>query len=311
MEPSKSEINPNQPKPDLSVTNTGVKDFIIFCWVVFLFTISILAIGGNISRLVELLSGITEKAISSNKNESCNSQEVSTPTDYLNCYIDTKYAGKFSDEIPPIGTVLDLLQVNTSWRETTQKQQDDRKQEDYIILFEIVETKLKALAANDLQDININQLTISNDILPAKFRGSQFQSKDILIPLEAQNWLITEKNQRRRLKLVDTFGLLIMLGALGSIIFLIREHIDPKKETPIRSYFYKPIFGILLAIATFVVNLSVNGLTSTARVEDLRTEGILLLAFAAGLLSDQTYERLTKAANQDFQTNDRSPAPPK
>jgi len=201
--------------------------------------------------------------------------------------------------------------VNTSWRETTQKQQDDRKQEDYIILFEIVETKLKALAANDLQDININQLTISNDILPAKFRGSQFQSKDILIPLEAQNWLITEKNQRRRLKLVDTFGLLIMLGALGSIIFLIREHIDPKKETPIRSYFYKPIFGILLAIATFVVNLSVNGLTSTARVEDLRTEGILLLAFAAGLLSDQTYERLTKAANQDFQTNDRSPAPPK
>jgi hypothetical protein len=296
MEPSKSEINPNQPKPDLSVTNTGVKDFIIFCWVVFLFTISILAIGGNISRLVELLSGITEKAISSNKNESCNSQKVSTPTDYLNCYIDTKYAGKFSDEIPPIGTVLDLLQVNTSWRETTQKQQDDRKQEDYIILFEIVETKLKALAANDLQDININQLTISNDIL---------------IPLEAQNWLITEKNQRRRLKLVDTFGLLIMLGALGSIIFLIREHIDPKKETPIRSYFYKPIFGILLAIATFVVNLSVNGLTSTARVEDLRTEGILLLAFAAGLLSDQTYERLTKAANQDFQTNDRSPAPPK
>ena len=57
--------------------------------------------------------------------------------------------------------------------------------------------------------------------------------------------------------------------------------------------------GILLAIATFVVNLSVNGLTSTARVEDLRTEGLLLLAFAAGLLSDQTYERLTKAANQD------------
>lgn len=102
-----------------------------------------------------------------------------------------------------------------------------------------------------------------------------------------------------------------MLGALGSIIFLIREHIDPKKETPIRSYFYKPIFGILLAIATFVVNLSVNGLASTARVEDLRTEGILLLAFAAGLLSDQTYERLTKAANQDSQPNDGSPPPPK
>jgi hypothetical protein len=95
MDPSKSEMNQNQLKPDLSVTNTVVKDFIIFCWVLFLFTISILAIGGNISRLVERLSGITEKAISSNKNESCNSQKVSAPTDYLNCYIDTKYAGKF------------------------------------------------------------------------------------------------------------------------------------------------------------------------------------------------------------------------
>ena len=199
----------------------------------------IFAIGGNISRLVERLSGITEKAISSNKNESCNRQKISTATDYLNCYIDTNYAGKFSDEIPPIGTVLDLLQVNKSWRETTKEQEVDIKQEDYTVLFEIVETKLKALAVNDLQDININQLTISNEILPAKFRGSQFQSKDISIPLEAQNWLISEKNKRRRLELVDTFGLLIMLGALGSIIFLIREHIDPKKETPIKLYFYK------------------------------------------------------------------------
>lgn len=167
---------------------------------------------------------------------------------------------------------------------------------DYDTLFEITENKLKALAANDLQ--NINTLTINNEILPQKFRGENFEPKEISIPLEVQNWLIMQRNFKQRRKLVDTFALLIILGALGSIIFLIREHIDPEKHTPVKYYFYKPIFGILLAIAAFVLNVSVNGLSSTAKIEDLRPEGILILAFTAGLLSDQTYEKLTETVNK-------------
>ncbi len=308
MDGSKPKMNENQDEKD---PNANVKDFIIFGWMLVLISISILAIGGNISRLVAELSGVTEKAISPEKiKSSCSYGLNPTPTEYLNCYTAKNYTRKFSENIPPIGTILDSIQVNTSWREPNpfedqvqvlvrvKRENYKIAESEYIVLFQIVETKLNAFAANELQDINISTLNISNEILPAKFRGDGFMAKNISIPLEAQNWLIAQKDKRRQLKLVDTFGLLIMLGALGSIIFLIREHIDPEKKTLIRSYIYKPIFGILLAIATFVVNLSVNGLTSTAKVEDLRTEGILLLAFTAGLLSDETYEKLTKESNK-------------
>ena len=68
-------------------------------------------------------------------------------------------------------------------------------------------------------------------------------------------------------------------------------------EIEIKSYIFRPIFGILLAIATFIISVSINGLTSTARIEDIRTETIFLLAFAAGLLSDNAYEMITEQAS--------------
>ena len=239
-----------------------------------------------------------------------NSDESSNPSLYLREYICNKYTGKFLEEVPPIGSTLDLLQVNVSWRDLEQIKNSfndsssrkynpqDYTKENFNILFQIIETKLIALAGNDIQDIN--NLTISNDILPAKFRFTatdQFNIKEFPISIEAKNWVITERHQRKRLQLVDTFVLLIILGAFGSIIFLVSEHMRNEEVIEIKSYIFRPIFGILLAIATFIISVSINGLTSTAKIEDIRTETIFLLAFAAGLLSDNAYEMITEQAS--------------
>jgi hypothetical protein len=77
-------------------------------------------------------------------------------------------------------------------------------------------------------------------------------------------------------------------------------------EIEIKSYIFRPIFGILLAIATFVISISINGLTSTGKIEDLQTGTILFLAFAAGLLSDKTYEMITEQTEQAVNKRDNS-----
>ena len=283
------------------ITLPKIKTAIIFIWLLLLGILSTLAVGGNISRLVEISSETMENLIPVDSSlkvpgkDNCilssekNSDEFINPSLYLREYICNKYTGKFLEEVPPIGSTLDLLQVNVSWRDLEQIKNSfndsssrkynpqDYTKENFNTLFQIIEAKLIALAANDIQDIN--SLTIGNDILPAKFRftaSDKFNIKEFPIPVEAKNWVISERHQRKRLQLVDTFVLLIILGAFGSIIFLVSEHMRNEDEIEIKSYIFRPIFGILLAIATFIISVSINGLTSTARIEDIRTENHFL-----------------------------------
>ncbi len=296
------------------------KDCLLIVWLFILLSISSFAIGGTISRLVEFLSDDLIKNIPVSNSqripqlENCRGAIGGTPSDYLNCYLSEKYGGKFIDEVPPIGSVLDLLQVNTSWRELGAIKQakgvsyDENKyqEKNFRVLFEIVETKLIAIATDNLQELN--SLEISNEeVLPATFRFvadlKDFKASKKRLPLEARNWVITKRNRRRQLELIDTFVLLIMLGALGSIIFLIGDRIKYQGDEgeknigkSVISYIYRPIFGMLLAIATFILTASINGVTSTAKLENLRTESILFLAFSAGLLTDKVYEQIIKKA---------------
>ena len=330
VNPSEVEIISRQ-----SQNESKVKSIILAFWLMFLSILSALALGGNTSRLFQIISETVEQNIPIQNSRtipkmckpdsSVEKQDLSgctydqsfseSPSLYLREYFSEKYSGKFYEEVPPIASVLDLLQVNISWRDLEKinefkeepkkiKQKEDNKpddkpndykKQDFDILFEIIEAKLIALTTSNSE--NVNSLTISNEILPAKFRFSpsdKFEKKEIPLPPEAKNWVIQEIATKNRLKFIDTCMLLIILGAFGSIIFLISQHMKNEDKIEIKSYIFRPIFGILLAIATFVISISINGLTSTGKIEDLRTETILFLAFAAGLLSDKTYEMITK-----------------
>lgn len=314
-----------------------IKDYLILLWILVLLSLSTLAIGGTISRLFELFLGyfVTRNILVVDSQRvpklkeycevftsdslvcsltTCDDSYLDTPSDYLNCYISKKYGGSFIDEVPPIGSVLDSLQVNVSWRdlEAIKQVKGDHfheskyKYKGFKVLFEIIETKLIAIATDNLQDIN-NLVINTEEVLPATFRfvpnSEKFESLTKSLPLEVRNWVITERKRRKQLELIDTFVLLIMLGALGSIIFLIGDRIryqgikaqqDDAKS--VISYIYRPIFGMLLALATFILAASVNGVTSTAKLEDLRTESILFLAFSAGLLTDKVYDQIIRKA---------------
>lgn len=87
---------------------------------------------------------------------------------------------------------------------------------------------------------------------------------------------------------------------MGSLIFLISEHIKDEKNNDIKMYYFRPIFGMLLAVATFIVSMSFNSLTSTITIDNVRFESLLFLAFSAGLLSDKTYEMIVSRANNNI-----------
>jgi hypothetical protein len=97
-----------------------------------------------------------------------------------------------------------------------------------------------------------------------------------------------------------------MLWALGSIIFLMSEHIaNGIQKTSISNelslYFYRPLFGALLAVASFIISISASGIISEqGDAKNINISSILALAFFSGLLSDVAYSYLYKRPGSLF-----------
>lgn len=89
-----------------------------------------------------------------------------------------------------------------------------------------------------------------------------------------------------------------MIGTFGSVIFLVRDFIDVEAEarTTLSSYLLKPILGMFLAIAVFIVDILAHAAVSSGSILAVRHETLYVLALAAGLLSDQTYAVVSSRA---------------
>ena len=327
QKPKTSELKTNRSNtPDYD--HDGLwKNCILIGWIVSLGLTSTAALGGNFSLVFEAFSESIQNNLLKNSSSSLklglnagleqecadqakkytilrpnqnNSTNLLTPSDILRCFNVRKYKGKSVEEIPPVGVVLDRFQ-SESWRDVKVFEEHDITGGDYVTLFEIVEKNLIAISLDNLQDVN--NLNISNGILPYKFKfsGKQFVVSDVPLPIEAKNWVMSERNRRAELRLVDTFFIVIILGALGSIIFLTREHMFSEKTNHVRLYLYRPVFGMLLAVGSFILSISLNSLFSEGRVEDIKVNSVLTLAFAAGLLSESTYNYLSKASKKHLQ----------
>ena len=70
------------------------------------------------------------------------------------------------------------------------------------------------------------------------------------------------------------------------------------KNIPIRSYIYRPILGMSLALAVFITNASIHTLISDAEITSIKRETLFLLAFAAGLISEKTYSLIVHKAKK-------------
>jgi hypothetical protein len=305
------------------------KDLVLAIWLIFLLVIGILAVQGKASSILIDLNlkqylkfpGFTNTTNNPNIGNLSNASQK-TPVEAsqrLQDYLAKVYANQDPVLIPPVTLVLDRLQLDLNWRDLSRIGQVNATKNppinpptdaDYDTYFDAVTKRLESIATytpvkeGDSSTLeSAKPLQIRNDIVPPVFRGPNFRESDIDLPPEAVLWVQQKKKvliqKNNQLSLLDTFVLLIILGGFGSWIFLVRSHINRDEESlGLRAYIYRPLLGMALALAVFIVDVSLHSVVSTAKMDQIRRETLILLAFAAGLLSEKTYQYVEGFVNR-------------
>ena len=191
-----------------------------------------------------------------------------------------RYLRRFSETPPPIESVIEQFLNNPHWSERdikTQNGENDKqwKRDQYRRLFEKVDQRLSVIALDETVDPKTVKIDF-NEIIPSVFVNTQEERVSHNLPKIAINWVVAErpriKSRAASRTLIDTFVLLMVLGAFGSLIFLTRDYIVSEEETSIETYIFRPILGMFLAIAMFIVDIAAHSLISTSNVLDVRKE---------------------------------------
>jgi len=123
------------------------------------------------------------------------------------------------DNPPPIAALLEACLQK--WTVKTESRSD----EDYTTLFRRTSDRLRACVDDPQFDTTSSK--ISTDFVSSAFRDPGLPS-DIPLTLELKTWIANQKDLAKtnasRTSLVDTFVLLIIIGAFGSLIFLTRDY---------------------------------------------------------------------------------------
>ncbi len=233
---------------------------------------------------------------------------ITSPLDYLTIKYDSSYPTNLMiillNKIVPDWSKNDLFRDDSADGEIDNDTKEDgfdlSIQQKYSILFISIEAHLKAII--DDSDIDINKPFYPADLVPRDFyffAGSEVMS----LPVSVKNWVLQEQiigaNTRAKRHLADTFLILIILGTFGSLIFLTKDYISnvDRKETNIASYLFRPLFGMALAMAMFIVDMVAHSVISTGGVENIRNETMYLLGLSSGLLAEKAYELLRRKAD--------------
>ncbi|MHA2764447.1 hypothetical protein [Vibrio harveyi] len=165
----------------------------------------------------------------------------------------------------------------------------------YHTLFDAVDDHLIAIVQN--RSLDPNKVTIPKSIIPIQFHHLMVENEDeVKLPEIAINYI----NQQRavdssfefKVKLVDNFFIMLVLGAFGSLVFLIKGFLELNDSTSLSAYIFRPILGMFLAMAVFLLDILAHSIISSAKIEMMRVEPLYILGFAAGLLSEQAYTLL-------------------
>jgi hypothetical protein len=184
--------------------------------------------------------------------------------------------------------------------EDKQDAQKAKVPDEYRYLFSRVHEELAAIVAD--REISAELATMSTGNLTGLFIDARFASVDESLPKRAVEWVERQRAladaAARKRETVDTVLLLIVLGAFGSMIFLIRSYIRGEGNLTFAAYAFRPVLGMLLALALFLMGILLQTVISTAEATEMRREPLLMLALAAGLLSEQAYELVQARAER-------------
>ncbi len=292
------------------------KGVLLLLWIAFLGFMASLAWTGRVS---DYIAGSFSNYVSIDDSVS-GYYEARSPAALLDWYMFE--LGLFQDDVPPIGDILyeakndwtrlDFIQLASSGGEdgigsagatSPDISIDHRLVAEYWSLFNDVTRKLNALARS--WDGRSEPVVISSVAFPTADPDEtdiSGEAKDVSLPDSAKAWLVREKariqSELERVSLLDTFALLLVLGAFGSLIWLTNDYVKHEVTTRMSAYIFRPVLGMLLALAMFVVNLSLHGVLSDSPMESMRSETLYALAFAAGLLTEQAYGMVEKVTSE-------------
>lgn len=221
-----------------------------------------------------------------------------------------KFLSQFRQNSPPIGLVVDKLITEPSWedRDIKPKKYDEGtnierwKKDQFQYLFKRVHQRLSSYVNDPTLDLSKIEIGFSDIIPESWFRNKKDRQRIIKLPKEAILWVKAERDivdfRNERLALINTFIILMVLGAFGSLIFLTRDYIHAEESVGLASYIFRPVLGMFLAVSMFVIDIAAHTLISSSDIFKIRHETLYLLAFAAGLLSEQAYLLVNKKANE-------------
>ena len=278
-----------------------IKGTLLASWIIVLLILASLAASEKGDDILKTVStGFSRVAkLSADDNSNSTNGNPETGWEYLVEYSDYTYT-PFSI----IAAVLNIVAPN--WTDVekanaSRKSPVNNLSSLYYPLFDVVDEHLKAIVQNE----NIDPKTsgIRREILPSDFIESESGNQNSLkLPEIALNWIDYKRNENHKIekqnKLIDTFFFMLVLGAFGSLVFLIKDFLDPKTETKYAQYVFRPILGMFLAMAVFLLDLLTHSFLSTSSIENLRVEPLYILGFAAGMLAEQAYAAVNSRAQK-------------
>ena len=297
----------------------------LFIWMGGLGLVSFLTITGFVNDFLE--KQIQRKTYNDWKNDKQESlvddvefkkqYESSTAQQSYNLYREQQFKvnEKLSIQVgqPPIEAILDLA-TNKNWRNENCRYHDIGT----FATFDRIERILIALSTSP-EIFEGQEITSVSAIIPSQIclngatsategngKNPPQETEIIVISPEIRSWINQEityrTNRQKAINLFDTFILLSILGAFGSMIFLINDFMSGNKETrrPIFEYALKPAFGMFLAIATFVIAIGANGVLNPSNALSVNSQFIYLLGLGSGLLSDKAYKHLIERLSTVF-----------
>jgi hypothetical protein len=275
------------------------KGLVLALWIFFLLVFALLAATGNFTSLVaESAKRLCSKSEPPSER-AAQTRVESDPSATLD-----EYMRSVADQPPPpIVAVLDLLVQDPSWTERAKKLSDAGRDEQCRQLFRSVHDRLKVIHPRSQSEKDKGAEV--GFFVPEAFRPKDGgMIRQVSLPPEADSWIeeywSLKEAEKKRAALIDQFVLLNVLGAFGSLIFLTEKYIKGR-EPGLAAFAFRPVLGMFLAFAMFVLHMASHALVSNAHYLEMRPETLYLLAFSGGLMSEQVYALVVKRLESTIQ----------
>ncbi|EJU9868675.1 hypothetical protein Q6U64_004429 [Vibrio vulnificus] len=279
-----------------------LKPLILIIWYMILLVVSSIAYTEKASDVLEKISTqFVEVPFGLISYSEANYQQGNTPISYL--------WHDFSG-VSPAHVILDLLNKTIPGWENHYRQGNNGgnpsplnewQKEQYFNLFISFDNFLESYLTK--KSLSLDSEMIDKSVVTHEFR-KYVTENEIHLPDSAKQWIATSvvatSETENKTSLADTFLVLVVLGVFGSLIFLTKDLLSSHDANSVLAYIFRPVFGMALSIAVFIVAILAHSVMTTAPLEDIRTETMYILGLGAGILADTAYNYLKNKAEQQF-----------